>query len=263
MLCLFENPFIQRLLTPLTRRVFRGETPLTRRVFRGETPLTPLIRGGNSPDPPCFQGGRLQFPYQGGALFCQRSFFSQKAPGQRDAKRFSRTALVWRRRGRAGDLRRKQGEEPAEGRQRGVAVFEMLFLLLFFVTLFSFTLGFWGAAHTATLQSTAARHLAFEVLNNRTHYEYHRDWLLNGRGGDGKMVGGSTMDSQDLYLRDLDARFFFISGELDPPQTDATIQTKRGVNFFKAVGDGSREGQSQEAPGSKVIKIKTGYGILF
>jgi len=35
--------------------------------------------------------------------------------------------------------------------------------------------GLWTSIHRATLKSIAARHYSFEVLNNRSHYIYHRD----------------------------------------------------------------------------------------
>ena len=59
--------------------------------------------------------------------------------------------------------------------QRGVAFVEMLPLLALFVILFGLTFGFWDSIHRGVLQSIAARHYAFEVINNRSHYIYHRD----------------------------------------------------------------------------------------
>lgn len=57
---------------------------------------------------------------------------------------------------------------------RGIAMIEMLPLLVVFITLFGLCFGFWASIHSATLSSIAARHYAFEVLNNRTHFDYHR-----------------------------------------------------------------------------------------
>ena len=59
--------------------------------------------------------------------------------------------------------------------QQGVAMLEMLPLLAVFIILFGLTFGFWTSIHTGILQSIAARHYAFEVINNRTHFVYHRD----------------------------------------------------------------------------------------
>jgi len=70
--------------------------------------------------------------------------------------------------------------------QRGVAVVEMLSFLAVFVTLFGLAFGFWTAIHRGTLQSIAARHYAFEVINNRTHFIYHRDTVDAGDDGNKK-----------------------------------------------------------------------------
>ena len=59
--------------------------------------------------------------------------------------------------------------------QRGVAYVEMLPLLVLFVLLFGLSFGLWTSVHRATLKSIAARHYSFEILNNRTHYIYHKD----------------------------------------------------------------------------------------
>ena len=63
---------------------------------------------------------------------------------------------------------------------KGLAVVEMLFLLPLFVVLFGLTFGFWTAIHRGSLQSIAARHYAFEVLNYRSDINYHRDVCLFG-----------------------------------------------------------------------------------
>ena len=57
----------------------------------------------------------------------------------------------------------------------GIAVVEMLPLLMVFIMFFGLTFGFWQAIHSGTLQSIAARHYAFEVINNRTNLFYGRD----------------------------------------------------------------------------------------
>ena len=63
----------------------------------------------------------------------------------------------------------------AVNNQRGIAMVEMLPLLVIFVMIFGLTFGFWTSIHSGTLSSIGARHYAFEVLNNRTHFVYHRD----------------------------------------------------------------------------------------
>lgn len=52
-------------------------------------------------------------------------------------------------------------------------------LLVIFVVLMSFSLGFFGIIHTATLHSIAARTYAFETFRQRTNLNYFRE---NGSG---------------------------------------------------------------------------------
>lgn len=58
---------------------------------------------------------------------------------------------------------------------KGVAVVEMLPLLSVFIILFGLIFGFWTSIHKGILQSISARFYAFEVINNRTQFLYHRD----------------------------------------------------------------------------------------
>ena len=118
--------------------------------------------------------------------------------------------------------------------QKGVAIFEMLFLILVFVILFGLTLGFWGAIHTATLQSIAARHYSFEIINNRTHFEYHRDWnLFSSPPSPGHMLGTTPPNLKGRYHGDLGMRLFYISGVENMPKRPTV--TTRGLNFFKEI----------------------------
>ena len=108
---------------------------------------------------------------------------------------------------------KKRIRHQALGNARGIAMFEMIFLLLVFVVLFGLTLGFWGAIHTGTLQSISARHYSFEVLNHRTHYEYHRDWPLGVVPSSSPyMIGNNGYAHPKSYHGDLGMRFFFIAG---------------------------------------------------
>ena len=162
--------------------------------------------------------------------------------------------------------------------QKGIAIFEMLFLLLVFVVLFGLTLGFWGAIHTGTLQSISARHYSFEVLNNRTHFEYHRDWPVESTPSSPKiMIGNGNYPGSKAYHGNFEMRFFYVTGIFG---MDTANVTTRGLNFFKEIdrdtatvipgdesippSDGSIPGHDTTGPrGVKAnpIWIKVGYGI--
>ena len=118
--------------------------------------------------------------------------------------------------------------------QRGVAVIEMIFLLLVFVVLFGLTLGFWGSIHTATLQSISARHYSFEIINNRTHFEYHRDWSIETvPTPPGNMFASKNFAVSKKYHGDLGMRTFYVTGIRN--QDDPVNVTTRGLNFFKEI----------------------------
>ena len=167
---------------------------------------------------------------------------------------------------------------------RGVAVLEMVFLLTTLVTLIGITLGLWGAVHSATLQSIAARHYAFEVINNRPHFEYHRDFITTGEHPDpgAKNMSYAGETSAPFYGNN-QRMLFIVQDELGNNPTVPYVAT-RGINFFdeinrsisgqpKGVIKGDRTGYAWEAWGdvskeggarkTNPIWLLTGYGICF
>ena len=130
--------------------------------------------------------------------------------------------------------------------QRGIAMVEMLPLLSIFVILFGLTFGLWTSIHSGILQAIAARHYAFEVINNRTHFIYHRD------------TKNPTGIKQ--YYEKNGKRFFAIVEQQNIADLKI-IAEKKTLNLFgkdslRITGDPS-SGQPQRNP----IKLKTGYGI--
>lgn len=63
--------------------------------------------------------------------------------------------------------------------EKGLAMLEAVPLLVVFVVLVSFGLGFFGMVHTAVLHSIGARTYAFETYRQRTNLSYFRE---NGSG---------------------------------------------------------------------------------
>ena len=114
----------------------------------------------------------------------------------------------------------------------GIAVIEMLPLLVVFVSLIGITTGLWGAIHSGTLQSIAARHYAFEVINNRTHIDYVRD-IPTSSGGHTKMLGNTRHEDQShFYDSYLGSRFFGIVSYQTSTTPDPFVAS-RGISFFK------------------------------
>ncbi|MFP5518337.1 MAG: hypothetical protein ACLGGX_00410 [Bdellovibrionia bacterium] len=56
--------------------------------------------------------------------------------------------------------------------QKGMAIFEMIPILLVLILLLNFSLGFFGAIHTGIKNSVAARNYAFETYRHRASLTY-------------------------------------------------------------------------------------------
>ena len=59
--------------------------------------------------------------------------------------------------------------------QDGMATIEMIPILMLFLLLVNFTLGFFGVIHSGILNSISARNYAFETFRNRSNLTYLRD----------------------------------------------------------------------------------------
>jgi len=99
--------------------------------------------------------------------------------------------------------------------EKGMAMIEAVPLLVMFVVLLSFSLGFFGVVHTAILNSIAARAYAFETFRDRTNLNFFRE--------DGSAVKGLG----PLYLGVKGFRFHAIQNEGDKRQL--FIPTTRSI----------------------------------
>lgn len=59
--------------------------------------------------------------------------------------------------------------------EKGMAVFEIIPIVVIIVMFINFSLGFFGAIHTGILNSIASRNYAFETFRNRTDLTYFRN----------------------------------------------------------------------------------------
>ena len=139
---------------------------------------------------------------------------------------------------------------------RGVAVAEMLPLLVVFVMLFGLTFGFWSTIHSGTLSSIGARHYAFEVLNNRTHFIYHRDEGAYAGPGNGA----------DSYYEEHNFRFFaVVKKQIGGSPKQKVLERKLSL-FTKPDSSGGSNKMwinavSRNQNTANPIWIKAGYGI--
>lgn len=131
--------------------------------------------------------------------------------------------------------------------RKGLAYVEMLPLLVLFVVLFGLSFGLWTSIHRATLKSIAARHYSFEVLNNRTHYIYHRDTQ-------------SAVDYKNYYEKN--GKRFFANVDYQTADNPSLYYEEGELSLFN---EGVTQINSAPDPGNSSfanpIKIKTGYGI--
>ncbi len=64
--------------------------------------------------------------------------------------------------------------------EKGMAIFEIVPILIIIVLFINFSLGFFGAIHTGILNSIAARNYAFETFRFRSNLSYFRNVSSSG-----------------------------------------------------------------------------------
>ncbi|AHZ85764.1 hypothetical protein AB1A81_00540 [Bdellovibrio bacteriovorus] len=69
---------------------------------------------------------------------------------------------------------KKQKRRSSINNEKGMAVLELVPIIIVIVLLVNFSLGFFGAIHTGILNSIASRNYAFETFRNRANLTYFR-----------------------------------------------------------------------------------------
>lgn len=140
---------------------------------------------------------------------------------------------------------------------KGMAIIEMIPIIIVIVLLMNYAIGFWGAIHSGVLNSIAARNYAFETFRHKSNL---------------------------VYFRGENAKNFFKVGQrvhtiaIENDSSDLTVATARNIDFLKMRSIASAEiqgseGQHDQEP-SKVVEgkrfegqgvnpiwIKSAYGI--
>lgn len=138
----------------------------------------------------------------------------------------------------------------------GMAIIEMIPVMIVVVILLNYTLGFFGAIHTGIINNIAARNYAFETFRQRSNLVYFREDLKN------------TNYQKEKY------RFHGIHGE-NSMSAESAIATTRRIAFapeaVKLSDSGSVKVHNKDvdqitsARNDKTdvnpIWIKTAYGI--
>lgn len=114
------------------------------------------------------------------------------------------------------------------GNEKGMAIFEMIPIIVVIVLLINFSLGFFGAVHTGILNSIAARNYAFSTFNHRANLTYFR----------------STRNAE-IHYKNYGMR---IHGTRDEQMSsgDNWAATKRKIDFFDFKGRAETAGGKNE-----------------
>lgn len=145
--------------------------------------------------------------------------------------------------------------------EKGMAIFEMIPIIIVIVLFVNFSIGFFGAIHTGILNSIAARNYAFETFRNRSNLVYFRN------------VSGS----RQVNYADVQFRTHAISSEKKTGGDTSWYATTRVIDFMNfqkraadQVGTGAGEHNKNvrelrdsrnETVGVNPIWIRTVYGM--
>lgn len=69
----------------------------------------------------------------------------------------------------------KKQRKSSINNEKGMAIFEMIPIMVVIILFVNFSLGFFGAIHTGILNSISARNYAFETFRNRSNLTYFRN----------------------------------------------------------------------------------------
>lgn len=111
----------------------------------------------------------------------------------------------------------------------GMAVIEMIPIMIIIVLLINFSLGFFGVIHTGILNSIAARNYAFETFRHRANLNYfYRE---------------NSSDQQLSEYSRYGFRFHGIASEKRPQANEEWIASARNIAFVKPFGGVDKNGQ--------------------
>lgn len=154
--------------------------------------------------------------------------------------------------------------------QSGMATIEMIPVLVMFVLLINFAMGFFGVIHTGILNSIAARNYAFETFRNRTNLNYLRDeqseavTYLKAQYRFHSIVGEQANDSKSWVATIRDIKFTNIGGASTDTATGSEHNTDiRNMNDESKKTSEVFTGQTKEdgKAGMAKVWVMTSYGI--
>ena len=144
--------------------------------------------------------------------------------------------------------------------EKGMAVFEMIPIIMVIMLLLNFSLGFFGAIHTGIVNSIAARNYTFETFRNRSNLNYFKNTskaAINTHYADlGMRLHGSTSE-----MANSSSKWMASSRTIDFVNFDNRAAEIMGAdqNTHKKVRE-TTDGRNTNV-GVNPIWIKTAYGI--
>lgn len=161
-------------------------------------------------------------------------------------------------------LKKSSFSEKRKG-QKGMAILEMIPIMIVIILLVNFSIGFFGVIHTGILNSIAARNYAFETFRHRSNLTYFST---------STEVNASFTASYEVAQERLHVT---LSEKAVGRAGDDTIATARVIDFFdfgqrQAEQVGSKgdhkdkvfnvmDGKRFEEDGVNPVWIKSAYGI--
>lgn len=147
--------------------------------------------------------------------------------------------------------------------EKGMAIMEMIPILIIIVLLLNFSLGFFGVVHTGILNSIAARNYAFETFRHRSNLMY--------------FMTDSAENAKIFYKNDQQRMHTTMSETTISRGGNDTVATSRLLDFFpfgnrQADETGSasdhdkgilevQAGKRYQGNGVNPVWVKSAYGI--
>jgi hypothetical protein len=146
--------------------------------------------------------------------------------------------------------------------QRGNAMVETLPILIIFVVLLSFGLGFFGFVHTAVMNSIASRTYAFETFRNRSDVTFFRDRKAQDMYTHYQNIGNRfhTIDSEKKIGNSLGEGQFATTRDIAFGRKIATSGASsldHNVKIYTISGRNRKENGVQASP----AWVMVGYGL--
>jgi hypothetical protein len=141
--------------------------------------------------------------------------------------------------------------------QNGMAIMELIPIMIIVVILVNYSLGFFGAIHTGILNSMAARNYTFQTFNHRSDLTYFRD----------------TTNSVSAHFAKYGIRMHATVSDKTMGREDSFFATGRRIDFLEkneveGSGDlhnnkiyGAIDGQRYTSEGVNPIWVRPQYGI--